>query len=147
MADYLAAPAARTRPYPGVPETLAALRADGWRLAVCTNKPRAVSIAILDALGLAPLFGAVIGGDSTPARKPDPRPLRAALAAIGIDATRAVMIGDGAHDAEAAAAAGVAFVGVDYGYGAAGLGALRPRPRIISRFADLPAALPRTPDR
>ncbi|WP_051362064.1 phosphoglycolate phosphatase [Solimonas soli] len=141
MADYLAAPAIHTRPYPGVPETLAAFHAEGRRLAVCTNKPEAISVAILEALGLAPLFSAVIGGDSTAARKPDPLPLQAALAALGVAAADAVMIGDGLHDAEAAATAGMAFVGVDYGYGADGLATLTPAPRLLRRFADLREAL------
>lgn len=143
MADYLAAPAVRTQAYPGVAPTLRALAAAGWRLGVCTNKPRAASLAILEALGLHAYFGAVIGGDSTPARKPDPRPLRAALEALGAAPQAAVMVGDGLHDARAAAAAGAAFIGVGYGYGAAGLATLRPPPLVAHRFADLPERLQR----
>lgn len=140
LVDYEAAPAVHTRPYPGVPETLAALRDAGWAMAVCTNKPYAASIAILDALKLSAFFTAVIGGDSTPARKPDPRPLQAAIAALGIDAADAVMIGDGPHDALAAQAAGVRFIGVDYGYGHEELAALRPSARLLRCFAELGAA-------
>ena len=56
-----------------------ALAAAGWRLAVCTNKPEAAARALLAALGLARLFAAIGGGDSFPARKPDPAHLLATL--------------------------------------------------------------------
>lgn len=61
-----------TRPYPGVAETLATQRRDGWRLALCTNKPGAASRRILEALDLAWLFETVGGGDSFAERKPAP---------------------------------------------------------------------------
>ena len=64
-----------TRPYPGVPETLAALRARGLKLAVVTNKPEAATHAVLGDLALAPLLDAVVGGDTLPRRKPDPAPV------------------------------------------------------------------------
>ena len=117
MADYTAAPVVRTRPYPGVAETLAQLHRAGVALAVCTNKPLVPALRILEALELRRLFSAVIGGDSTPYRKPSPQPLQAALAALGCAPAEALMIGDGPHDAEGALAAGTGFVGVRYGYG------------------------------
>ncbi|WP_020648950.1 phosphoglycolate phosphatase [Solimonas variicoloris] len=145
MADYLAHPVVQTRPYPGVAGTLAALHAAGLPMAVCTNKPEAASLAVLDALGLRRYFAAVIGGDSTPRRKPDPMPLKVALDRLGVATADAVMVGDGRHDADAARAAGTGFIGVDYGYGADGLAALQPPPRRLPRFADLPAALGLSP--
>jgi hypothetical protein len=71
----------RTVLYPGVADTLEALCAAGWRLAVVTNKPGPVTRPILEGLGIARFFGAVVGGGDTPALKPDPAPLR--LAASG----------------------------------------------------------------
>ena len=63
-----------TRAYPGVPETLELLAKEGYRLAVCTNKPERHSRAILDRLGLSDRIGVLVGGDSVPGvRKPDPR--------------------------------------------------------------------------
>ena len=52
-----------TRPYPAVPETLAALRRRGYRTAICTNKPQRATLAVLEGLGLLPLFDGVAGGD------------------------------------------------------------------------------------
>ncbi len=103
-----------TRPYPGVPEALAALGAEGHRLAVCTNKPERPARAVLGHLGLLEHFDAVIGGDSTPATKPDPAPLEAAYAALG-EGPR-LYVGDSEVDAETAERAGVPFVLFTEGY-------------------------------
>ena len=117
MADYTANAAQQTRAYPGVLEVLAGLRAEGWRLAVCTNKPEAPARTILDALGLAPLMAAIGAGDSFPVRKPDPRHLLATLHAAGGTPGRAVMLGDHHHDIAAARGAGVGSIFAGWGYG------------------------------
>lgn len=129
-----------TRPYPGAVKTLTTLKADGWRLALCTNKPIGFSRAILEALELTELFEATAGGDSFPVRKPDPEHLRLTLAPLGLDLERAVMLGDGPADLEAAAAAGIPAVWCRFGYGGARAAGL-PRTAEIDSFAELPAAL------
>ncbi len=117
--DYTAHAAVATRPFPGIPEALAALAAAGWRLAVCTNKPAAATAALLEALGLAGRFAAVGGGDSFPMRKPDPGHLLATIrAAMGEAPVRAAMVGDHRNDVAAARGAGLPCVFVDWGYGA-----------------------------
>ena len=113
----------RTRPFPGVPETLAALTGAGLRLAVCTNKPQAASEAILRDLGLAEWIAAVVGGDSvvaadgSPIRKPDGRHVLAAVERIGADAGRTALVGDSPNDIDAGRAAGLSpILAVRYGY-------------------------------
>jgi phosphoglycolate phosphatase len=64
LTDYFDHVTDETIPYPGVAVALAGLKAAGWTLAVCTNKPVAPSRRILENLALAPLFAAVAGGDS-----------------------------------------------------------------------------------
>lgn len=117
MADYNAEASAQTRPFDGIPAALEALRAAGWRMAVCTNKPVAAARKLLDDLGLAGHFAALGGGDSFPVRKPDPQHLLATLAAAGATAGQAVMIGDHRNDVRAAAGAGVPCVFAGWGYG------------------------------
>jgi len=102
--------------YPGVPETLAGLRRRGLELAVVTNKPEAATLDILEALGLRGFFGAVVGGDTLPERKPHPRPVLAALERLAVSPDAALMVGDNDHDVQAAHAAGVRAVAVTYGY-------------------------------
>ncbi len=115
--DYGANAAVLTRPYPDADATLRAMRADGWRLAVCTNKPSAPARALLQALGLADLFAAVGGGDSFSARKPDPAHLLATVAAAGGEPGRAVMVGNHVNDISAATAAGMPCIFAAWGYG------------------------------
>jgi phosphoglycolate phosphatase len=116
-ADYDQHFADATRPYPDVEATLGRMAANGWRLAVCTNKPEGVARTLLAALGLLDLFAAVGGGDSFPVRKPDPAHLRATLAAAGGDPAAAVMVGDHANDVKAAIGAGIPCIFALWGYG------------------------------
>jgi phosphoglycolate phosphatase len=116
-ADYVAHAADATQTFPGVPETLHALADEGWTLAVCTNKPEAAARTLLAALGLAPLFAAIGGGDSFPVRKPDPAHLLATLRQAGGDVAHAVMAGDHANDVAAAHGAGLPCIFAAWGYG------------------------------
>ncbi len=116
-ADYRANVAVASKLYPGVRETLDALVLEGWRLAVCTNKPEVATHALLAVLGLADLFVAVGAGDSFPVRKPDPAHLLATLRAAGAEAGAAVMVGDHRNDVLAARGAGVPCVFAAWGYG------------------------------
>lgn len=136
LARYEAEPTRHTRPYPGVVETLERARARGLKLAVVTNKPEAATHLVLEALGLAGLFDAVVGGDTLPRRKPDPDPVLLALDRLGVAPGDALMVGDNHHDVNAARAAGVASVAVTYGYSHvphAELGA----GRLADRFAEV----------
>jgi phosphoglycolate phosphatase len=117
-ADYSAHLAVESRLFPGVAETLDRLASDGWRLAVCTNKPEAATHALLSVLGIASRFCAIGAGDSFPVRKPDPAHLLATLRAAGGDAASAVMAGDHRNDVLAARGADVPCVFCAWGYGA-----------------------------
>ncbi len=130
--------------YPGVTDTLTALAERGVRLGLCTNKPERISRKLLDALGLAPLFGAVAGGDTLPVRKPDGRHLSWVLERLGADpqAPNAAMIGDNGNDVKAARAVGVPVVAMSYGYPRMPVEELG-ADVILDHFADLPTALER----
>jgi phosphoglycolate phosphatase len=142
LALYEAAPVAHSRIYPGVVETLAALRREGRRLAVCTNKPQLATLAVLRGLALDGFFTAIVGGDVLAVKKPDPRHLLAAVAALGATADEAVMIGDNEIDVAAANAAGVPIILVRYGYARVPLDTLTADIQ-IDAFPALPDALRR----
>ncbi|MEZ5932007.1 MAG: phosphoglycolate phosphatase [Alphaproteobacteria bacterium] len=116
--SYARKAAVLSRTFPGVIEGLNALKADGLRLGICTNKPEALSRAILDQLGLAVFFDVVIGGDSCAAKKPDPAPLLACLDTLAVDPGQALYVGDSETDVQTARAAGVPVLVVTYGYAA-----------------------------
>lgn len=107
-------PAAPELVFPGVREGLAALAAEGFGLAVATNKYRGSAVALLDAAGFGSTFRVVVGADDVPRPKPDP-----AMAFVAITRLRAagpaVMVGDTTHDIAMAHAAGIASIGVTYG--------------------------------
>ncbi len=146
LAIYEPRIAEATRPYPGVVDALARLQADGHRLAVCTNKATGATLRLLDALDLSRFFAVVVGGDKRP-RKPDPDPLRRAIAWLGAAPAAALMVGDSEIDVATARAAGVPVVVVAYGYArvpAAELGA----DRVIESLAELLTPAPTAaPDR
>ena len=106
-----------TRLFPGITALLESLLAEGWRLAVCTNKPAAPARAVLAHFGIAGHFRAVGGGDSFATRKPDPAHLLATMGLAG--GGRAVMLGDHANDMLAARGASIPAVFAGWGYGAA----------------------------
>ena len=131
-----------TQPYPRVPETLMALRRRGYRTAICTNKPQHATYAVLDGLGLLPLFDEIAGGDHFAVRKPDPGHLLGLIEEMGASVQRAAMIGDNEHDAAVARGAGVPLVLMRYGYARVEPASLA-ADALLDNFADLPAALDR----
>jgi phosphoglycolate phosphatase len=137
---YARMPVRRDQVCAGVVPVLEELAAQGVRLGLCTNKPQAPTDRLLAGLDLARLLTVAIGGDALPVRKPDGGHLRAVLARLGADASRAVMVGDSRTDLLTARAAGVPCVLVSFGYTpvpARDLGA----DRVIDDMAELGAAL------
>lgn len=113
---YAANIAVGSRPYPGVEAALDVLAAAGCRLAICTNKPVALSAALITALNWDGRFAANLGFDSVPAAKPDPGHLFATIAAAGGDAGSTIFVGDSITDTTTARAAGVPVVAVSFGF-------------------------------
>lgn len=136
---YLEHIADESRPFPGCEAALDTLKAAGARLCVCTNKRTDLSVTLLGALGLADRFDAVIGADSAPAIKPDPRHLQAAIDAVGGCMDRAILVGDAATDAGAARAAKAGLILVSFGYTEIPAADLNPD-ILIHSFDELPAA-------
>ncbi len=135
-AVYATALPVHSRPFAHVPETLADCRARGWRMAVCTNKPARATETLLSALDLIGYFDAISGGDSAPARKPDPVHVLDAINRAGGNRTRAILVGDSETDAAAGRAAGVPTILVEGGYTQQNLTALGAT-RIVPGFAGL----------
>lgn len=142
VASYYEIQTERARPFPAVVETLERFHAAGVPLGLCTNRYDRSTRQLLAHFGIDRLFGTVRAGDRVARRKPDPGHLREALADLGARSGRAVMVGDGAADVEAARGAGMAVVAVAYGYSPAPVRSLG-ADAVIDDFAALPAALER----
>src|ERR1700744_5697256 len=137
---YPAHIADRSRPFPALETTLARLAGEGHRLAVCTNKLEWLSVRLLETLQLTRYFPVICGQDTFGIQKPDPEVLRRTIGKAGGDPSRAIMVGDSGTDIRTARAAAVPVVAVDFGYSEVPIASLRPD-RLISSFADLPAAI------
>jgi len=104
-----------TVPFPGVLAGLEALRRAGVPLAIVTNKPFVPAMEVLDGLGLTLFFGAILGGDTLPTRKPDPAMLAEAARRLDVPLAGCLMVGDSDVDIAAARAAGVPGVWCSWG--------------------------------
>ncbi|WP_299354445.1 phosphoglycolate phosphatase [uncultured Shimia sp.] len=111
---YETTPATYARPYPGMKQALQDLTGAGYRMGVCTNKPYKPAINLLHDMGLDGVFDVVIGGDSTPARKPDALPLQETIKAL--QAEEVLYVGDSEIDASTAQNARVGFALFTEGY-------------------------------
>lgn len=111
---YAAHPVVRSRWMPGAREALDDLRA--LPLALCTNKPREIAVAVLSALGVLDRFSTVVGGGDC-APKPSADALRLVASRLGVAPAQLVMVGDGTQDALAGKAVGARTIAVMNGYG------------------------------
>lgn len=140
LSHYLSNIAVNSRPFPGLAPVLDGLARDGVAMAVCTNKPEAATLALLDALDLKRYFGAVVGGDTLPVNKPHPETAREALRRLDAPADGAIFVGDSETDVATARAAGLAVIGVSFGYTERPVSSFGPD-AVIDAFAELPSAI------
>ena len=129
--------AVHTRLYPGAMEAVEALRGSGFAVSVCTNKPEGLADLLLTELGVRGAFGALVGADTFPTRKPDPVPYRAAVERAGGVVARSMLVGDTETDARTGVAAGIPVVLVTFGPEGRGVERFAPA-ALLDRFEDLP---------
>lgn len=115
LSYYRANIAAKSRPFPGVEETLKTLHGRA-RLAVLTNKPQDLADLLLHQLKLERYFHAIHGMGRLSVAKPDPRVFHQVVDELGGTEGGVIMIGDSATDVATARAAGAPVILVDYGY-------------------------------
>lgn len=114
LAIYNDAPSDLTRPYDGVISCLEQLKSDGYRLAICTNKPFEIAQNVVNDLGMSFYFETLVGQDTLSVRKPDPAPLKHCLEVL--EAGTALYVGDSEIDYQAAQNAQIAFALFTGGY-------------------------------
>lgn len=121
-----------TRPYDGIPELLAALKAQGYRLAVASNKYQAATEKIVNHF-FPGVFDVILGERAGVERKPDPQIVFDILNRLN-KSDNVLYIGDSLVDYETARNAGVPFVACSWGFVpretlvAAGIAAIVDRP-------------------
>jgi phosphoglycolate phosphatase len=132
----------RTPHYEGAAEALRRLQAEGRRLFVVSNKPRHISMKILETEGTAGLFDEIVTKDSrTPMYQDKQEMMRYLLQKWEIAPEKCLMIGDTIEDAEAASKTGMRFCLVTHGYGAVPEGSTVPVAFRIGHFSELVSSL------
>ncbi len=137
---YEARIADRSRYFPGASECVDALLAEGWRVGICTNKPERLARLLMQALGGADRFGVLLGADSLPVRKPDPKHVWETIDRLGGARHLSVMIGDTETDRQAAANANVPCLLFSGGFSTIPIAELEPE-GIFHDHAALPQIL------
>lgn len=140
---YLDGMPGESLPYAGVVRSLEALKAEGFRLAVCTNKLEKLAVPLLVGLKLDHYFDAIAGGDTFPVRKPEAGHILKTIERAGGDPAASVMVGDSVNDILAARNAGIPSVAVPFGYSDVPVETLQPT-RIIGHFDELTPGLIRS---
>lgn len=106
-----------TRPYKGVPETLAALKARGCRLAVVSNKMMAATQSLCSHFFPDTIEVAIGEHEAEGIRKkPAPDTVIAALDALGVGKERAVYVWDSDVDIQTARNSGLPCISVLWGF-------------------------------
>ncbi len=124
--------------YVGAVDTLEALESDGVLLGVATGKSRRGLRATLERHGLLARFVTTQTADDGPG-KPNPHMIQQAIAETGVEPAGVVMIGDTTFDIQMARAAGVASIGVAWGYHPAEELSAAGADAIAAAFPDIPS--------
>ncbi len=117
---------ARTVLFPSAVAAIDELRGAGCRVGICTNKPEALAELLLSRLGVRDRFASLVGADTLPVRKPDPRPLVEAVTRASGSVAQSVLVGDTETDVRTARAAGVPVALVSFGPEGDGVARLGP---------------------
>jgi HAD superfamily hydrolase (TIGR01509 family) len=106
----------RLAPMPGLLHVIALARQRGLRLAVASSSRLPYIHLILDGLGLAGIFDAVVSGAELPQSKPDPTIYIHTLEQLGVSARAAVALEDSEQGVKAARAAGLRVIAIPNRY-------------------------------
>jgi len=126
-----------TRLYDGAMDAVAELKARGYIVAICTNKPEGLARELLTRLGILDDFASMLGADTLPVRKPDPEHLLETVRRAGGDPAQSLLVGDSDTDRNTSANAGRPSVLVTFGPAGGDMAALKPE-ALLERYSDLP---------
>lgn len=103
--------------FPGIFETLEALRGEGFELGIVSSRARGEYASEITPLGLDPYFPVRILVEDTALHKPDPEPMREYLRRTGAKPEETLYVGDTSYDMDCALGAGVGFAFAAWGAG------------------------------
>jgi HAD superfamily hydrolase (TIGR01509 family) len=119
-------------PLPGALEWVERLGREGWPQAMASSAPRANIDVVLEVIGLAGSFQAVVSAEDVTAGKPDPQVFLTAAARLNTPPPRCIVVEDAVPGVEAARRAGMRCIGVSR------KGLLAEADVMVRSLADLP---------
>lgn len=129
----------KTRAYTGVISAISELREHGVGIGICTNKAEDKAVGVVEGLGLRKYVDVIVGARRGRPSKPSPVPLFDTLEYLGAAAADSIMVGDSVVDVQCARAAGVAMIGVSFGYSQTSMHKLGPD-IVIDDYTEFTAA-------
>lgn len=99
-------------PAPSAAEWVKRLREDGWQQAIASSAPRRNVEVVLEVLGFAGYFQAVVSAEDVQHGKPDPQVFLVAASRLGVPPSRCIVVEDAAAGIEAARRAGMRSIGL-----------------------------------
>lgn len=106
----------QVKPYPGIPELLTALKEQGLKTAVLSNKPHEQTVEVIEMLFGKDCFDVVLGQKEGVPVKPDPAGVSDILRKLGLEAGEVLYLGDTATDMKTGKGAGAFTVGALWGF-------------------------------
>lgn len=140
LARYEARISSETTAFPNLLSTLDELSEQGWNFAVCTNKLERLARILLEDLKLTDRFVAITGGDTFENKKPHAEHILKTVALTSSRLEDSIMVGDSISDINAAKAANIPVIAVDFGYTPVHVKELDPD-MVISDFNELPSSI------
>ncbi len=116
LENYAGMLTTHTRLFPGMDKLLVRIEAAGLPWGVVTNKSTALTLPLLEGLGLSQRAAVVVAGDTLAVKKPHPEPVLHACRLAGLVPTETLLVGDDRRDVEAGRSAGLRTVIVRWGY-------------------------------
>lgn len=106
----------RVKPYPGIPELLKELKAQGLKLGVLSNKPDRQAVHVVEEIFGKDIFDHIQGQKEGVPRKPDPAAVLSIAAGFGAEPSETLYVGDSEVDGATGRAAGMDTVLVTWGF-------------------------------
>lgn len=102
--------------FEGMDDALAAIRARGAVWGVVTNKPAWLAVPLMEQLGLASYSACLVCPDHVARPKPAPDSLLHACELLNVTPAQCIYVGDDKRDIDAARAAGMYSIAIEWGY-------------------------------
>ena len=137
MRVYNTTPLCKSTLCKNVFDTLGKLKEEGYKMAICTNKPHKPAMSVLEQLDIKRFFSPIIDAEATPYIKPSSEVMNIVLEKMGLEKDDCIMVGDSKVDVDAAKSVDMPVIIVSYGFAYYPVRSLN-ADKVIDDFGELP---------